>query len=124
MRHSQFIAFAKEHKMALRLILLCGALSYVTYLVAWHLWRGSVSNVPGFLFIVGSLPWSLPFLDFHWQLVAGTPWPIQNFIAWLGVALGFGANLALFVSLVWFIRVKTHNQPLNQYALQSGAPVS
>ena len=121
---SQFIAFSKERKTVLRLVLLCGALSYVAYLGAWYLWRGSVSNIPGFLFNAGSLPWSLPLLDFQWQMASGIPWPIRNFIVWLVVATGFGINLALFVALMWFVKVKTHNPPLNQDAPRSGAPVS
>lgn len=121
---SQFAAFTKERKTTLRLVLLCGALSYAAYLGAWYLWRGSVSNIPGFLFLLGSLPWSLPLLDFHWQAVAGIPWPIRNFICGVVVAIGFGANLALFVDLIWFISAKTYKPPLNQDAPRSGAPVS
>ena len=120
---SYFVAFTKARIETLRLVFLVGAFSYVAYIGAWYMWRGSVSNVPGFLFLLGSLPWSMPWLDLQWKIISSIPWPIRNSITTLVVALGFGFNLALVIVAVWFLRSPTHNILVKRDAPQAARPL-
>lgn len=118
-----FVAFTKARTQTLRLTFLFGAFTYVAYIGAWYMWRGSVSNIPGFLFLLGSMPWSMPWLSLEWQTIGSIPWPIRNSITTLVISLGFGLNLALVTAAVWFLWSPTHNISVKRDAPQAARPL-
>jgi hypothetical protein len=78
-------------------------LAYALYAIAWHVWRGHVSNIPGFAFLVGSLPWSQTWLGVMFE----PPFkglPGHGFITMGAVALGFGINCGLLALVFGFVR--------------------
>jgi hypothetical protein len=90
-----FIARLRANAPSLRRTALIGALTYSFYLGLWYFWRSEVSNIPGFLFLFGSFPWSLPWLEIESHLLNFISWPVRNFINSIAVASGFGINCAL-----------------------------
>lgn len=114
---ARFAAHLKGNASSLRRLVLYGAFAYMLYLGAWYLWRGHVSNTPGFLFIFCSFPWSLPWLALEPQLHGWVAWPFRNAITALAIALGFGFNCAVVGAIVSFLRQPWHNIPVNRDAV-------
>lgn len=98
----RFASCLKANAFGLRLTLLSGALVYALYIGAWHLWRGQISNIPGFLFILCSFPWSLPWFLLEVRFLHEIAWPIRNLITSLMIAIGFGINCATIRGVIGF----------------------
>ena len=85
------------------LIALLVALAYVLYVAAWHNWRGHISNIPGFLFIGASLPWSWTWIGVMFDEPFRS-WPNRWLITYAFVAAGAGFNCGLLSFVFWFMR--------------------
>jgi hypothetical protein len=97
------IAFLRAHRIAFRTIVLLGVLAYVAYFGAWHFWREATPRSLGFVFVVGSLPWSAAWVllvpSHGWGVIPG---PVNTVVSALVVGFGFGFNVALVIAGAWF----------------------
>jgi hypothetical protein len=99
---AEYFAFTRANNVWLVRFFLTSASLAALYFVTWHFWRWS--NLPGFLLLFSSLPWSLPAVDFDlWSHIA---WPVRNFVSTVVVTFGFAINSALLLSIIAFIRHK------------------
>ena len=119
----RFVSHLKANAPILRLVFLLGALAYILYVGAWYTWRGYVSNTPGFILIMASFPWSLPWLSIQHYVSDVIAWPIRNVITSLVVALGFGFNCALVGAIAWFVVQSARNTSVKRDA-QTARPLS
>ena len=83
-----------------RLILLGAAFLGALYYGSWEISRWSEG--PGFILLLGSMPWSLPWLEL--SVNAKLPGPIYKVISEFVVCMGFGLNCAfLYFIFAWLI---------------------
>jgi hypothetical protein len=88
------------------LIFLAALVIPVGYFLAWHTfkWRGitwhTKYNVPGFLLVGGSLPWSWPFLNYTRELGSILGHTARNALTTISVCFGFAINMTITISLI------------------------
>ena len=76
-----------------------GVLSYFVYIAAWQNWRYHVSEIAGFVYLFGSMPWSVPWLSQPSIFVGG-----YKYVTYAVVALGFGVNCGILSAVLSFVR--------------------
>ncbi|MBI5451031.1 MAG: hypothetical protein HY940_06705 [Gammaproteobacteria bacterium] len=105
----QFIAFYREHIRALWLVFFAGALvACVTY-IGNRLWPNSVFETPSLIAVLGSLPWTWPWFSIPSDFLSSIPWQIRTVFITVMIALGFGFNLVIIISVVWFRHIQAQN---------------
>ena len=57
-------------------------------------------NLPGFLILEASLPWSLPILNYHMQLLSLLGSTAYNFLFVIFVCVGFALNTTIVIVLI------------------------
>jgi hypothetical protein len=111
------LAFIHARKSRARLVFLLAFLVCMAYYGTWQLWRWS--NLPGIAIILGSLPWSWPWLEDKHLLAHSIPWPLRNAVTAFVLSLGFSINSAL----VYLASAAAHNKwfkPKSTPTLRSG----
>jgi hypothetical protein len=88
------------------LIFLAALAIPVGYYLAWYIfkWLGIVwhtkYNLPGFLILGGSLPWSWLSLNYMTKLGTILGHKSRNIISIISVCLGFAINVTIAISLI------------------------
>jgi hypothetical protein len=57
-------------------------------------------NLPGFLILQASVPWSLPILNYHIQLVSLLGSTACNFLFVISMCVGFAVNTTIVITLI------------------------
>lgn len=87
------------------------------YYGSWELWRWS--NAPGFIILLGSLPWSFPWIETLSMGRSLVPIYLGTAITQFVVAFGFSLNCALIYVLLALARNKWF-KPTASPPLRSG----
>jgi hypothetical protein len=98
------IAFVRSHIAVLRAIVLGGVLAYLALTFAWFnlSWRTHASHQLGSIFFLGSLPWSMPWLELRWLV----PESFGRAVSALVVGLGLGLNAAIAVGVAGYLATR------------------
>lgn len=86
---------------------LCVLLVALVYfsLSHWRVFQANNWNIPGFLMLVGAMPWSGWWFDYMNDVSRSYGWSVRNAVSVVVVPLGFATNCAAVVTgLVWLFR--------------------
>jgi hypothetical protein len=91
-----------------RRVFLIAALVVVVYaaLKHWSILERTVWNIPGFLMLAASMPWSLAWLDLPLETRTIVPPGIRMAVDLLAMAVGFGLNCAVVYMLASAVRYR------------------
>ena len=71
----------------------------------WRVFESASWNIPAFLMLAGSMPWTIPWLHQSTEIGQALTWQLRNVLEVILFPAAFSLNCAIVITaLVWFIR--------------------